>query len=348
MRSVKRVYDNIRTDEHIATIIKLASKGKTKRTDVKWALDNIESCTKEIRWMLETGCFWQKPSHSKTIIEKGKKRVLTVSPFFPNRILDYLVVEALKPHIKKGMYEYCVGNVDKRGTLSGKKTIERNYQKYKYYIKLDIRQFYPSVKNKLLIEFLERKIKDRCFLALCKFVIGDKDGLPIGAYFSQWFSNWYLEGLDHYIKEVLHVPFYVRYVDDMLLMGNNKKLLKRAMYNIAKFLNELGLELKEKAQVKEHDLIPIDFLGFRFSKGKTKLRLRNFKRLNLRVKRIRRKGHISYKQAAALISYVAWLKYVPGGYMYYTRKVKPYARRGEIRRVIADRAKAGQDPVLLY
>ncbi len=335
MRSVKRVYDKIRTDEFITSVIKLASKGKTKRSDVKWTLNNIEQCVKTIRWMLETGCFWQRPSHNKVIVERGKQRELTVSPFFPNRILDYIVVETLKPYIKKGMYEYCVGNVDKRGTLYGKKVVERNYKNYKYYIKLDIRRFYPSVKNDKIIAFLENKIKDKCFLSLCKFVIGDKDGLPIGAYFSQWFSNWFLEGLDHYIKEKLKVPFYVRYVDDMLLMGNNKKVLKNAMYNIAKFLKGLGLELKEKSQVKDHRFIPIDFLGYRFCENNVRLRLRNFRKLNKRIKSIRKRQHLSYKQSVALMTYIAWLKRLPFGYIYYKRHVEPVAKKGKLRKVIS-------------
>lgn len=69
-----------------------------------------------------------------------------------------------------------------------------------------------------------RVIKDRDTLDLIDKIIDSTDkGVPIGNYTSQWFANFFLQDLDHYIKEELKVPYYLRYMDDMVLFHRNKK-----------------------------------------------------------------------------------------------------------------------------
>ena len=66
----------------------------------------------------------------------------------------------------------------------------------------------------------------------------------------QWFSNWYLQELDHFIKEELHAIYYVRYMDDMVIFGSNKKVLHRMRLRIDSYLrSNLGLRLKDNWQV---------------------------------------------------------------------------------------------------
>ena len=335
MQTIKRIYDYLLNKEYIEFVIKKAAKGKKKRREVQTVLASIGKYADEIIRMLDTGEFELKPVTHKTIVERGKKRELTISPFFPNRILDYIIVEALKPYIRKGMYRYCVGNVDGRGISDGERVIARKYKQYKYYLKLDIRKYYPSVTSERLYAFLERKIADKRFLRLCKAVVIQVPDLPIGSYYSQWFSNWYLQDLDHYIKEELHVPLYVRYVDDMVLMGNNKRKLLNAMYCINRKLGEKGLELKEFGQVKRWDVAPLDFLGFRFG-ATVRARRTMFSRLLRLLRKIRRRRHISVSQARALLAYLGWLRYITCGYIFYRNHIKPLVRRGELKRIISD------------
>ena len=336
MKRIGYLYDEILNKDRIKQIIKLASIGKTKRGEVVRVLDNIDYYTDKIYEMLANDNYYMLPYHNKTIMEKGKLRELTISPFYPNRILDYIIVETLKPHIRKGMYEYCVGNVDKRGMVYGKKVIAKKYHKYKYYIKLDIHKFYPSVNSNDLFTFIESKIKDKRFLQLVKCVITQTEDLPIGSYYSQWFSNWYLQDLDHYIKERLDAPFYIRYVDDMLIMSNNKRQLINIMNGIDEFLKTKGLSLKRKEQVRLTSHQPIDYLGFRFTERRIVLRYINFKRLNKRLKKIRKTKHISVKQARGLISYIGWLKQIKCGYQYYINKIKPIIKLGTLKKIISN------------
>ncbi len=336
MKTIKNVYKDLLNIENIKKIIFLASKGKTKRGEVKKVLNKIDLYAEKILEMLKNKTYFMRNSHNKTIIEKGKERILTISPFFPNRILDYIITETCKPYIKKSMYEYCIGNVDKRGIMFGKNKIARKYKHYKYYIKLDIHHFYPNVKSNMLLDFISKKVKDKDFLDLVKCVITSVDEMPIGSYYSQWFSNWYLQELDHLIKEKINIPFYIRYVDEMLLMGNNKRKLLNAMYNINRYLNKKGLKLKRFEQVYQVEKRPIDFLGFRFCKNKIILRVRNFKKLNRKIKKVRKTKHICVSQARSLISLIGWLKQTNMGYLYYKNHIKKYVKLGFLKRIISN------------
>lgn len=335
MKTYKNLYKTLLDKERIKEIIYLSAKGKKKRREVQKVLDDIDKYVDIVYNMLINKTYYMSPTYTKIITERKKQRELTISPFFPNRILDYLVVESLKPIIRKSMYEYCVGNVDKRGIVYGKNIVAKNYKKYKYYIKLDIHKFYPSTKSEELMKIIKYKISDPDFISLCECVILACDIMPIGSYYSQWLSNWLLQDLDHSIKEKYKIPFYIRYVDDMLLMGNNRKMLLKTMYVINDWLKLKGLELKRIESAYQVGTKPIDFLGFRFKENTILLRTQNFKTLNKKVKKVRKANHICLSQARSLISIVGWLKQIDIGYLYYKNHIKDIVTFGNLKRIVS-------------
>ena len=124
-----------------------------------------------------------------------------------------------------------------------------------------------------------------------------------GNFTSQWFANFNLQNLDHYIKEELKVPYYIRYMDDMVLFYRNKKELHKIKEKIEEFLKKEGLKIKENWQLFRTDSRPLDFLGYRFYRGYTTLRRGNFLRIRRRLKKISKKQNLDAKDAAAVISY---------------------------------------------
>ena len=68
--------------------------------------------------------------------------------------------------------------------------------------------------------------------------------LPIGNFTSPFFANIYLDKLDHYIKEVLKVKYYVRYADDIVILAATKEELHRIQKEVYNYLARLKLELK--------------------------------------------------------------------------------------------------------
>jgi hypothetical protein len=184
-----------------------------------------------------------------------------------------------------------------------------------------------------------RRIKDQDCLWLIDTIIDSSQGLPIGNYTSQWFANFFLQDLDHYIKEKLGIKYYIRYVDDLVLLGGNKKKLHKARKHISDYLQTIGLILKSDWQVFKVNDRAIDFLGFRFFRNKTILRKRNALRIKRRIKKISKKDHLNYKDACAVISYWGWIKR-SDSYNFYQNEVKPIVTIGRAKRVVSMYAKA--------
>lgn len=112
-----------------------------------------------------------------------------------------------------------------------------------------------------------------------------KQGLPLGNQSSQWFALFYLNKVDRFIKEKLRVKFYIRYMDDMILISRDKDFLKKCKIEIQNLcLKELGLELNSKTQI---GLVKngIDFLGYRHivnEKGKIVVKLRQSSKIRMK------------------------------------------------------------------
>ena len=134
-------------------------------------------------------------------------------------------------------------------------------------------------------------------------------GLPIGNLTSQFFSNIYLNGFDHFVKETLHIRNYLRYVDDFLLFADNQRQLIEARGAIAAYLCSLRLQLHPiKSQLFEtrHG---INFVGFRIlPKGNAfpkdiciRVRNDNLRRSRLRLKQLQQDYATGQIDLAALV-----------------------------------------------
>ena len=99
-----------------------------------------------------------------------------------------------------------------------------------YILKMDIAKFFQNIDKDILIKILKRKIKDKDLIWLTEEIIYSSEGkksLPIGNYTSQIFANIYLNELDQYIKHILKVKYYYRYMDDSIILVKTKKEAKK-------------------------------------------------------------------------------------------------------------------------
>lgn len=137
-----------------------------------------------------------------------------------------------------------------------------------YYLKCDIRKYFPSINHNILINNLKKiGFSDDEFWFINKIINEQPDnlekGLALGNQSSQWFALYYLDKIDRLIKEKLKVKCYVRYMDDFILIHRDKKYLQYCLKEINKVCNEeLNLELNQKTQIGIA-YNGIDFLGFR-------------------------------------------------------------------------------------
>ena len=112
-----------------------------------------------------------------------------------------------------------------------------------------------------------------------EIIYSTPNGIPLGNYTSQSLSNLYLTPLDRYIKQDLQIEYYVRYADDFIIIGKNKRKLNRAIPLIIDFLkNELKLDTHENVIVYSIYDKSIDFCGYKHYKEFTTIRKRNWKK----------------------------------------------------------------------
>lgn len=166
--------------------------------------------------------------------------------------------------------------------------------------------------NKLNISEYEKEIKIKEINNISYYKNGK--GLPIGNMTSQILAVTYLNELDHYIKEKLKIKYYIRYMDDGILLHNDKEYLKYCLKEIEKILNLYKLKLNPKKTKINNIKTGIDFLGFRFyiKSDKIILKLRNDckKRFKKKMKKFDYDvyqsyiGHLKWGNCNSLINFI--------------------------------------------
>lgn len=294
---------------------------------------------------------YENAEHTPVYICDGitrKERTIIV-PTMEELFVQHCIVSALKPMFAKGMYEHSYASLPGRGAHKGKRVIEKwirtDPKNCKYVLKMDIRHFFDSIPHDLLKAKLRKTIHDEKMLDLLFRIIDVTDvGIPLGFYTSQWLSNWYLQGLDHYIKEQLGAVHYMRYMDDMVIFGSNKQVLHRMRQAISEYLeNKLGLELKANWQVFRFSYIDrngneqgrdLDFMGFRFYRNRTVLRKTIMYKATRKARKISKKEKATILDARQMLSYLGWID-CTDTYKMYEKWIKPYVSFQQLKRKVS-------------
>ena len=174
-----------------------------------------------------------------------------------DKIVNHLVARfILYPAILPCLLDVNVASRKNMGTKRGlilMKQFIRNckikYDKY-YILKCDISQFFSSIDHNILKSKILRRIKDKDELKIIFDIIDSySPGLGIGSMTSQILAIFYLNDLDHFIKETLKIKYYVRYQDDFLLFHPSKDYLKYCLKEITLFLDKEKLSLNAKTRI---------------------------------------------------------------------------------------------------
>lgn len=328
-KRVGYLYEKMLDRELIRYAIVEAARHKHKRREVRKVLEQLDWYVERTYLMLEQRLYVPTPPKKKTIYDESsqKYRELQIVPFWPDGVIHRLIVEAMKPVLMRGMHPYSCASIPGRGCERIRKRLSHimkcDVKGTKYACEMDIRHFYPSVPTRRLMRSLGRKIKDRRFLRLIWAILQScGSGLAIGFYLCQWLANFYLEGLDRMLAGMPGVKYYTRYMDNVVMLGPNKRMLHRARAAAEAFLrDELGLTLKENWQVYRTTAArkakgrgrAVSAVGYRFWHGVTTLRRRNFLRMIRQARRIRKKQEkgirVPAQQAAGFLSRVGQLQH---------------------------------------
>lgn len=315
------LYEKMCDKDLIRRAIDAGAKGKHKRWDVAPVVADKEMYVDKMYELVTTGSFVPTPPRPKNRYDpcSQKIRVIEVVPFFPDGVMHQMIVMVSQPILMRGMYHWSCASIPGRGSAHAQKyvnrIIRRDVKGTKYVCKMDIKKFYPSINIKKLVWALARKIKDKRFLKLVYDILQScAHGLAIGFFICQWFANYYLETLDQYIMTLPGVKYMVRYMDDIVIFGPNKKQLHKARKLIAAFMEEkLGVQMKGNWQVWPINSRMLDFVGYRFSRTHVIMRKRNFLRFTRQCRRAEKVllsgRRMSFKMAAGLLSRTGQLKH---------------------------------------
>ncbi len=195
------------------------------------------------------------PYNKFTIYEPKERKI--VSQNMQDKVVNHLVARfILYPAILPSLLDVNVASRKDMGTSKGI-NIALNFHrkckiKYKnyYILKCDIKKFFASINHDILKKKLTKRIKDKDALKIVFDVIdSNENGLFIGSMTSQILAIFYLNDMDHFIKEELKIKYYVRYQDDFLLFHESKEYLKFCLEQIKNFLTKEKLYLNEKTRI---------------------------------------------------------------------------------------------------
>lgn len=333
LRKYKYLWAKCHDRDVIIAAWKKLRKGKTKRREVIEIENNFEHYVElMIETMKETRPggdpakqFTPTIKKGRVVFEHGKERRI-YCPRIWEQWVHHIVVQVLAPIITKYAYRYSCGSMPKRGSVYGKRYMERLVKKgFKYFAKMDIRHFFNNVKLDIVIRELRNLVEDSWLEYLIRRIfLQFPKGLPLGFYISQWLANFVLYRLDQTIlAENPHG--FERYMDDMVVTGNNKRQLHRLVVKIKQMLGSLRLKLKDNWTVarftykkKNGQKIgrPIDFMGFVFTRKNTILRKKILVRTTHFAGRLSRAAVISPRQALSMVSRAGWFKYTDTRYIW--------------------------------
>lgn len=189
-------------------------------------------------------------------IYEPKERII-ISQNMQDKVINHLVTrQILYPSILPCLIEENVASRKNKGTSKGLELYYKyirncniKYSKY-YILKCDISKYFASIDHRILKDKLTKKIKDKEALKIIFDIIDSYEtGLGIGNMTSQCLAIFYLNDMDHYIKEVLKIKYYVRYQDDFVLFHESKEYLEKCLENIRKFLEKEKLTLNRKTRI---------------------------------------------------------------------------------------------------
>jgi len=305
MKTAKNLYHRIVLFENLLDAAKKAAKGKRERRYVLEFFEKLEDNIFQLQEELRNLTY--KPGNYTTFsIYEPKKRMISAAPF-RDRVVHHALINIIGPILEKSFIYDNYANRKGKGTHLAIRRYQRYLRTFTYVLKCDIKKYFPTIDHIVLKQMIRKKIGDKPTLWLVDLIIDSSNvqefvcdyfpddslfspldrrkGLPIGNLTSQYFANFYLDRLDHFIKETLGCKGYVRFVDDFVLFSNSKRALWHWLRRIERFLEKLRLKLNPNRIMLYPAKVGTAFLGQMIFKSHRRLCNKNvrkfYKRLNM-------------------------------------------------------------------
>jgi len=331
MKTYNNLYKKTYSIENLISAFKRAKLGKSKKGYVVEFESDLDENLRQLQLELKNRIY-QPRKLKKFIVRDPKTRTIHAS-IFRDRIVHHAIINILKP-IYEGIFIYdSFAGRENKGTHSAVERFEYFLRKVSssgkrvkepfnnnsirgFVLKADIKHYFATMNHEILITILRKNIEDEDFIGLVKIVLDNFDtkikgqGVPLGNYTSQFLANVYLNRLDYFVKHRLKAKYYIRYVDDFIILHRDKKILEEYLIKISKYLKNLRLELHPE----KSGICPlrngITFLGYRIFYHYRLLKKRNINHFLNKLKenvRLYEEGMIDKKKLESFLK--GWFGY---------------------------------------
>ena len=297
MAEDKNLYNKVISVSNLFLAYKRARKHKTKKDYVIEFEKKLISNILELNRGLQNQTYL--PRTLKTFILRDPKTRKISKSAFRDRIVHHAIFRIIESRFEKiFIYDSCANRIGK-GNLFAlkrfdefKRKVTKNFTRESYCLKADIKHYFEEVDHEILINILKRKIRDERVIWLIGQILNNtpmqggeaKKGMPLGNLTSQFFANVYLNELDYFVKHQLKAKYYIRYVDDFVILHESKEQLENWKAKIEEFLKQ---ELKIEHHPQKSRIISlsrgVDFVGFRNFYYYRLLRKRNIKNMKQKI-----------------------------------------------------------------
>jgi RNA-directed DNA polymerase len=291
------LYPQIYDWDNLVLAHRKASRGKRGKEPAARFEYHLEDNLIALHDELRTKTYRPGP-YDSFYIHEPKRRLISAAPF-RDRVVHHALCNVVEPIFERSFIHDSYANRIGKGHHRALDRAQVFAQRYCYVLPCDVRQFFPSVDHAILRRTLARKLRDLDVMWLVDRILesgigvlaeeynvvyfpGDDllaatrpRGLPIGNLTSQFWANCLVSPFDYFVKRELRCPGYVRFVDDLLLFGDDKKQLWAWKRAVVERLARLRLTIhEERAQVRPvTEGVP--FLGFVVYPHKRRLKRRN-------------------------------------------------------------------------
>jgi len=271
----------------------------------------------------DLACGAYRPSPWRLRIVHDPKTRLIAAPSIRDRVVHRALIDEIGPHYERSFLDQAYAWGTGRGPHRAVLQLLAWTRRHRYRLSLDVARYFPSIPHPILSALLFRSLADpgtRALVlrllsaggsvyrtALAREVLGfggpdwpDDRGLALGSCLSQWCGNLYLDGLDHFVKRELKIGAYLRYMDDLVLLDDERARLEDVRAAIGDWLGrERGLALNPKRWQVAPAREPCVFLGYRVSPAGIAPSRKLRRRMASRLRRAARKGPDALRRTLA-------------------------------------------------
>lgn len=339
--TIRNVYYEITSFHTLMIADTHVSKGKRENTERLRFYDNREGNLEEISTLLRAGKVPKVEYHSFYVYVPKVRKVIFID--YWSKVVQRAIYDVLNPKICRTFIEHTYACVKGRGQLAAMEQLYTWMRETRtsgtewYYYKFDVAKFFYRIDHEILMDICRKKIDDSRTVDLLGYYINNDAvpfdmpldanqltiteeqmlydlGIPIGGGLSHMLGNMYLDPLDQFCKRVLGIKRYIRYMDDIIILDNDKERLKEYGRRMTQFLEErLHLNFNNKTALRPVR-VGCEFVGFVIYNDHVILRKSTTLRMKRTLRKTRQDYHdnlITFKEAnATMQSYLAMLSHV--------------------------------------